>query len=667
MRVLTVIFNLLLVAYGGFAQPCTNPGQTPATAFPVCGNQTFSQSSVPLCGGTALPSPACSADGVTDKNPYFYKFTCLQAGTLGFVITPKLADEDYDWELYDVTGVNPNAIYTNGNLVVSCNWSGEYGVTGASAAGTQLFVCAGGGMSLFSKMPQLQVGRNYLLLVSHFTPGQGGYTLEFKGGTAVITDTSAPRMTRATANCAADVVTLSLKKKVKCSSLATNGSDFFISPAAGVSIVGASAVSCSAGQFDTDSIRLQLSQPLPPGNYTLGIKPGSDGNTLLDYCDLAMPTDEVAAFTVLPNVPTPMDSLVTGGCASNTLRLVFKRPMLCSSIAADGSDFLINGTYPVSVASASGNCSNGTTTSILVTLAQPMMGKGDFVIQLRTGTDGNTIRDECNTETPAGSSIPFQVKDTVNADFTYSIQYGCSVDVVNFSHPGGNDINQWAWKLDDGLTSTQQNPQASYTLFNTKNIELIVTNGFCSDTSRGTVTLDNFLNADFTTYPDNCPLDPVVFTANSAGKIAQHNWDFGDGGFGTGPSITHIFAQPNRETVYTVRYTVTDSFGCSKTVQKPIKIYSSCIIRVPNAFTPNNDRTNDLLYPLNAVKAEQLDFSVYNRWGQLVFRTSNWKQGWDGLMNGRPQPAGTYVWILRYIDRDTGKRIEQKGFTILIR
>jgi len=654
------------MAYAGLAQVCTNPGQTPATAFPLCGRGVFSQTTVPICDGTLLPAIHCPGDQIRDRNPYWYKFSCLQPGTLGFVITPKLLDEDYDWELYDVTGVSPGAVYTNGNLVVACNWSGEFGITGASNAGSELFVCAGPNKDLFSRMPQLQLGHQYLLLISHFTNTQSGYTLEFKGGTAVITDTTAPRLNTARINCAGDVITITLKKKVKCSSIAPNGSDFIITPPAGATIQSISSVQCTVNQFDTDTIQIHLNQPLPAGNYTLGIRTGSDGNTLLDYCDNPMPTTDVASFTVVPSLPTPMDSLALG-CSTNTMQLVFSKPIICSTIATDGSDFLINGSYPLSISTVHGNCSNGKTNVITLTVSQVLRQPGDFVIQLRRGTDGNTLVDECGIETPAGSSIPFRVKDTVNADFTYNIQYGCSVDVVNFSHPGGNEVNKWTWKLDQGQASNIQSPQANYTLFTPKNIELIVSNGLCSDTSRATVMLENFLSADFTVHPDNCPLEPVLFTANSVGKITRHDWSFGDGNFGTGSRTTHIFAQPNRETALTVRYTVTDSFGCSKTVQKPIKLYSSCNVRVPNAFTPNGDRTNDFLYPLNAVKAEQLEFMVFNRWGQMVYRTNNWKRGWDGRLNGAEQPTGTYVWILRYIDRDTRKRIEQKGVAILVR
>jgi hypothetical protein len=71
------------------AQPCTALGQNPQTAFPVCGTAVFNQSSVGICGNVAVPS-ACPGVVFTDKNPYWYKFTCFQSGTLGFIITPPM-------------------------------------------------------------------------------------------------------------------------------------------------------------------------------------------------------------------------------------------------------------------------------------------------------------------------------------------------------------------------------------------------------------------------------------------------------------------------------------------------------------------------------------------------------------------------------------------------
>jgi gliding motility-associated-like protein len=342
--------------------------------------------------------------------------------------------------------------------------------------------------------------------------------------------------------------------------------------------------------------------------------------------------------------------------------------MLCSSIAGNGSDFMVSGTYPVTISAASGNCSGtpATTREILVTLSSPLQRAGNFTLTLQRGSDGNTILNECGEETPAGSFINFSVMDTVNADFTYNINYGCSQDVVNYFHPGNNSVNKWIWTLDENQTSSQQNPVGYYSIFNTKNIQCIVSNGFCSDTSKRSVVLENYLKADFTVFEDNCPNEPVPITNTSIGKITQYNWSFGDGDNGVGLNPVHVYRTPGGAVTFTITLTVVDSLDASKPQTKN-KSLPSCILAVPNAFTPNSDGHNDFLYPLNAVKAQHLEFSVYNRWGQLMYRTTNWKNGWDGRFNGQLQATGAYVWMLRYVDRDTQKQIFRKGTAILIR
>ena len=664
MKVLFLLITVSLFSCFISAQTCTQLGQNPSTAFPVCGTSIFKQNNVPTCGGRNLPSPNCQP--FPDKNPFWYKFTCFQSGTLGFLITPNDLASDYDWQLYDITGKDPNDVYSDGSMVVGSNWSGESGLTGASNAGTLRFVCEGFGKPLFSSMPNLVAGHNYLLLISHFSNTQFGYDLSFKGGTAMITDPNAPRLLQAEPNCGGNMIKVKLSKKIKCNSIATDGSDFFITPAVG-SLVSSMGISCS-GRFDTDSIDLKFIQSLPPGNYKLNVRVGTDGNSLLDYCDHPLPTSDIANFTVSPVLPTPMDSITPLACSPNSLKLVFNEPIACSSIAADGSDFMVSGPTPVRISTARGNCSGGLNSSreIIISLSQPMHKGGNFRLQLQNGSDGNSIINECGKETPAGDAVLFSLQDTVNADFSYNIKFGCVEDIVDFSHPGQNGITHWKWNLDDNILSSQQNPQGRYRIFDQKNIELIVSNGFCNDTTRQSVLLDNFMKVDFTVAKDNCHSEPVTFNSTSTGKIIQQDWVFGDGFSGSGDSIIHIYAPPPKTTDYIVKHTVTDRYGCRQSIEKNITVYVNCNVEVPNAFTPNADMKNDVLYPLNAIKAEQLDFKVYNRWGQLLFQTNDWKKGWDGRYNGKLQASGSYVWVLQYKHRDTKEIVKKRGTSFLL-
>lgn len=118
-----------------------------------------------------------------------------------------------------------------------------------------------------------------------------------------------------------------------------------------------------------------------------------------------------------------------------------------------------------------------------------------------------------------------------------------------------------------------------------------------------------------------------------------------------------------------IRYRVKVSVpgGCSATDEIVIKIFNTGPeIFIPSAFTPNQDGLNDKLKPFTVGIQQLLYFSVYNRWGQLVYSSKELNKGWDGKLAGVPQPAGTYVFAAEGIDY-LGKRILKKGTTVLIR
>ncbi|MES1223966.1 MAG: gliding motility-associated C-terminal domain-containing protein, partial [Bacteroidota bacterium] len=205
--------------------------------------------------------------------------------------------------------------------------------------------------------------------------------------------------------------------------------------------------------------------------------------------------------------------------------------------------------------------------------------------------------------------------------------------------------------------------------FGNHNMSLIVSNGVCSDTLNTIVLLDNTLKARFSAPTEICPTDNIIFADSSIGNIISWNWDFGDGTKSTDQNPPpHIYpVSTNQEINYIVNLVVENNIGCYDTATAQVTKVRSCYIDVPSAFTPNGDGHNDYLYPLNAYKAINLEFRVFNRYGQLVYETKDWTKKWDGTINGKPQDTGTYVWMLQYTDKDTGKRIFKKGTTVLIR
>jgi gliding motility-associated-like protein len=665
-----------------FAQ-CTALGQNPNSAIPVCGTLAFQQNQVTNCIGPDVARFGCS-DPVTSSSSFWYKFTCFQTGTLGFLINGFRCSDDYDWELFDITGTTPNAVFSNASLQVSLNIYGTLGCggsgkppnspTGCTPSGTRAVHCSGdaSGNSPINSMPTIIIGHEYLLMVTNWTQSTDGYSISFTGGTASITDPLEPKLQGASAPCDGTEIRVKLNKKMKCNSLVTNGSDFIIVAPSGALLnpISTLADNCT-GSFDFDSLSIFMAAPLAPGTYTIKAKKGTDANTVKDNCDREIPVDDTVSFTVFPLFPTPMDSLTTPKCAPDSLVLIFRKNIKCSSIEPSGSDFKITGPAAINITSASATCIRGGSNKIVLKLAAPIQLGGIYFVNLQTGSDGNTLIDECDVPTPLPDNVAFVIRDTVNADFNFSINYACDKNLVSFTHNGANTVDSWTWSF-VGTTpnaSNAQNPVQTYTNFEPKDVQLIVSNGVCKDTSKLQIVFDNYLKVDFDVSSVICPNNPAVFTNKTIGTIIDWQWTMGNGNVLNVKNPAPQVYIPRETSDYNAlpELTVKNNYGCSATISKPIQIVYTCFIAVPNAFTPNGDGKNDFLYPLKAYKSSDLSFSVYNRFGQRLFYTNNWQIKWDGKFKGFPQPPATYVWVLEYTNIETGKRIFEKGTTILIR
>ncbi len=129
------------------------------------------------------------------------------------------------------------------------------------------------------------------------------------------------------------------------------------------------------------------------------------------------------------------------------------------------------------------------------------------------------------------------------------------------------------------------------------------------------------------------------------------------------PYIASPVAKLDRDMVYTV--TGRTQLGCLGTDQVKIKTYKGPEIYVPNAFSPNNDGLNDVLKAITAGIKTLKYFNVYDRWGKMIFSTSNSIIGWDGKIKGIPSSTGTYVWFAEAVDY-LGNTIQRKGTVIVL-
>lgn len=120
----------------------------------------------------------------------------------------------------------------------------------------------------------------------------------------------------------------------------------------------------------------------------------------------------------------------------------------------------------------------------------------------------------------------------------------------------------------------------------------------------------------------------------------------------------------NRDVTYSV--TATNAAGCVATDDIKVRVFQGPELYVPNAFTPNGDGLNDVIRPTCAGVRELKFFSVFNRYGQMVFTTTKVGEGWNGIFLGQKQNAGAFTWVAEAIDYK-GNTIKRSGIAILVR
>jgi gliding motility-associated-like protein len=404
-------------------------GQLPTSAYPLCASDTFRQLILPYGYGGIIKIPGCGQLMIHD--PYYYSFTCYTSGTMSLLINPLFSSEDYNWELFDITGRDPNDIYTDESLAVAGNWSGRYGGTGTKKNGSSSMICLSSpnaGDSTFSTMPDLIQGHHYLLLVTCYSQAQSDYDISFAGGTAVISNTAPPHLKSAFVGCNNKFITVVMNKQMRCYSISTDGSSFSIN-SSNVSITGATGNNCN-DQFDFDTLQLSLSDTLSPGNYELTVKTGNDGKIIWDDCLNSIPQDDKINFSVQSSqsISANFNYLINYGCLSDTVFMEYK-PLN----GADRSIWYIDSVF----------FSSEYEPSFITSVFSP------FHVQ-------HIVSNGFCTDT---ASEIINLDNRLQAGFQ-SAGFVCPTDLATFSDTSIGNIISWKWSFGDGTFSSQQTPPA---------------------------------------------------------------------------------------------------------------------------------------------------------------------------------------------------------------
>lgn len=179
----------------------------------------------------------------------------------------------------------------------------------------------------------------------------------------------------------------------------------------------------------------------------------------------------------------------------------------------------------------------------------------------------------------------------------------------------------------------------------------------------------NKIRAFFTVSPSGQCLytsNPELQIINLSEGGINGTWNFGDGQTQsydplTNPIHTYVPDQEN----YKVRLRISNEGGCIDSFSLDICFIDTISLFMPDAFTPNDDEVNDV-FKVSSFSVVEIDFEIYNRWGEKLFHTNEIGKGWDGKYKGNLCPTDYYIYKITYKGKKTPRKY-RKGVFYLIR
>ena len=300
------------------------------------------------------------------------------------------------------------------------------------------------------------------------------------------------------------------------------------------------------------------------------------------------------------------------------------------------------------------------------TFATSSLNNGDVI------TCSLTSSITCTTLPTASSN---QIQMTVNAvpvptiTITSSANNICPNELINLSASATNipsNVN-YQWRVNGTNTGTNTNSFSSNNFSNGDIITCVISGTVPGCTDQFTIP-SNSISVSVKVAPTIhvTPIDTIIFWGDSiqlsatvTGNIINYTWIPHTGL--NNPFSLNPVVKPLDNTNYTLK--VTDVNGCQD--EQVIKISVMKDFFMPNAFTPNNDGLNDVFRIPPGIYFSLERYSVFDRWGNEIFKTKDISKGWDGTYHGVLSPIGVYVYLIK--GKSTKGNVFIKGTVTLIR
>jgi gliding motility-associated-like protein len=367
------------------------------------------------------------------------------------------------------------------------------------------------------------------------------------------------------------------------------------------------------------------------------------------------------ASVVYPNAG--LYSLITtlNGCSSNSSTNVIINTGISTainpiaSICSNSSSFNLTSINPGGVWSgtAISNTSSGTFDPSLAAIG--------------SNTVTYAIPGACTS--PSNTTITMLQAPTVA--FSADKVAGCGPLKVSFtdnSSPVGTTQN---WNFGNGNFGNGSNSSATYLSPGCNTVTLISTsaNGcFSSQTLTNYICVYTNPEVNFTSSVTETSInEPVIDFTNTSNGAINYVWNFGDL-IGNSTAINPSYSYQNGGS-YLITLIGENLEGCKDSSNLIVKVIDEISFFMPNSFTPNEDEFNNVFKPTitSGFDPTEFSFTIYNRWGELIFESKNSEIGWDGSFKGKLVQDGIYSWKIQYKAKDNDKRFREYGSVSLFR
>jgi gliding motility-associated-like protein len=633
-------------------------------AIQLCEDVYTEANATSTFGNIFEPTGACNSGAETSS--MWYTFTVTQSGNMGFILDPSDIDADYDWGMFNITDNGCAGILNGTSPEVSCNSYGLFfssGPTGISTADGGTGNTNGPGDlngPAFNADLSVVAGQTYALVVMNWSNSASGYTIDFSNSTASLFDNINPTILNVTTDCNNPGVIVVFDENIATTSI--QPLDFeLIGPSGNVTINSIQLPTPNSPGNPSVTLVPTLGI-LPPGNYTLAISDlagyvtDACGNAATGSFDFVISPLEVSVFAGTDTVICP------GGTASLLATGNFNSVQWLNGPATASFNVQNSGNYQVT-ATLNG-CSLTDVVNVSV-IALPSWNLGPDVQvcadQPYSYTTSQTVLWGNGT---SGSSLPISSSGMIYGTYFYQ---GCpmldSALVTVISPPeidlGGDTTlctgESIAFSFSEQLTWNSSTLSSTFQTNSEGLITASYSDGICNVSDSIFISILDPIVIPFGNNYTYCQGDTVTLTATS--PTAEYFLWFD----GTELS-THLFSESGN-------YSVTVSNGCETVSRNWNMEFEDCNVYfyIPNSFTPNNDGVNDIWFPeINGWT--EVETWVFNRWGEIVFYSSNPNTPWVGEVRDGSYfaPDGVYSYVIK-AKFTSGEAREFKGFISLIR